>query len=351
MRRAAAFGLTLLLLCVHDISWFSRQLNAAQSTADLDETDNSSSTVKMLQPNETGQIMVLMYHRIGSRESMWMRSRRNFRNDLKILYQNGYRPISLLDLVHNRIGTKAGYTPIVLTFDDGHRDVFNVIERDDRPEVDPECALGILEEFHREHPDFPLEATFFLHGPNPFRQSKWLSFKLNYLISKGLDIGNHTVGHNNLTLKQNNYASKIQRFIGGQAQFLERMITEHPEYRINTYALCNGQRPKTASLRKYLVNGEYKSRPYSNVAILNVGSGPVPSPVARQFNPLSIPRIRASNVKSGNLGFSSWLNYFKRRPQNRYVSDGDPTVTTVPRHLSSKVESAKLRGSVLKIYD
>lgn len=276
------------------------------------------------QPNENGKIMVLMYHRIGTTESPWRRSRANFRRDLETLYVEGYRPISLFDLVSNDIRLPAGYSPVVLTFDDGGEDQFRILVREGKPQVDPESAVGILEDFHRQHPDFPLEATFFLHGQRPFGQEEWVKYKLNYLISKGMDIGNHTSGHQDLREERHADPLKIQQYIGAQRDYLESVLSEHPDYKIESLALCHGHRPRNRSLARFVVRGQYRGRKYQNWAVLNVGSGPVPSPSSRDFNPHSIPRIRASNMGIGRLGIGGWLEYFRQNSEQRYVSDGQP---------------------------
>ena len=69
--------------------------------------------------------------------------------------------------------------------------------------IDPKSAVGILEAFTREHPDFGRAATFFVlpaaDPPNRlFNQPAWEGHKLQYLMSHGYEIGNHTLWHANL---------------------------------------------------------------------------------------------------------------------------------------------------------
>ncbi|NLJ58438.1 MAG: hypothetical protein GX339_06300, partial [Tissierellia bacterium] len=91
----------------------------------LEEADPIASIDMSLEPNELGEIMILMYHGIGQEELEWQRSAENFRKDLEYMYQNGYRMISLNDYAKGQIYTEAGYTPIILTFDDGRQNNFN----------------------------------------------------------------------------------------------------------------------------------------------------------------------------------------------------------------------------------
>lgn len=316
-----------------------------------DEEENSYVDPKekidlSLKPNEAGQIMVLMYHNIGKEEAEWVRTPENFKKDLKTLYEKGYRPISLEDFVNNNINVEAGLTPVVLTFDDGNQNNFNIIEKDGEKIVDPDCVVGILEEFNREHPDFPLKATFFVFGSNPFRQPELLEYKLNYLVEKGFDIGNHTSEHNDMS--KINDANKIQKVIGEQAAFLESYVSG---YKVNTYALSYGARPKDKSLYSYLQKGEYEGKSYENIAVLNVGWDPSVSPIDKAFDPYSIHRVRASETKVDGVGMYDWLAVMDKNPDRRYISDGNPDIVTVPKKLEEKVDKDKLGDKELYIYE
>ncbi|MGH7447412.1 MAG: hypothetical protein ACRELT_07615, partial [Longimicrobiales bacterium] len=48
-----------------------------------------------LPPNELGRIPVVEYHLFGAQETRWTRTPENFRKDLELLYERGYRPVSL----------------------------------------------------------------------------------------------------------------------------------------------------------------------------------------------------------------------------------------------------------------
>ena len=54
----------------------------------------------------------------------------------------------------------AGKTPVVLTFDDSTQFQFSY---DARGNIKPDTAVGILLEFQREHPGFPLAGTFYVN--------------------------------------------------------------------------------------------------------------------------------------------------------------------------------------------
>lgn len=301
--------------------------------------------LQVVQPNEAGQIMVLMYHHIREPEGEWSRTPDNFRKDLLVLYEEGYRPISLEDYATGNITTEAGYTPVVLTFDDGNDNNFNMIEDGDGQWViDPNSAVAILVDFHEQYPDFPLEATFFINGGSPFGQSEFVEYKLNYIVEKGMDIGNHTNTHINFT---NANAEKIQEELGRINEMVNNII---PDYEVNTLALPFGSKPKDEALRKYLVEGTYQGNPYKHVAVLEVGWDPYHSPYHESFNGATIHRIRASETKVDGVGMYDWMKALDQGGRLRYISDGDPNVVTVPKAYEDRI-SHELEGKEIRIYE
>jgi len=270
-----------------------------------------------LSPNEQGRIMVLMYHNIGETEATWVRTPENFIKDMTTLYEKGYRPLSLTDYVTGNITTEMGYTPVVITVDDANLNNFEYLEDGS---IDPECMVGLLLAFNKEHPDFPLEVTFFADGQVPFSQRGLESQKVEFLIEKGMDIGNHTKNHDSMKLASK---EEIQEYIGEQAKYL-LTLTNKANYEVNTLSLPYGERPKDETLYQYLASGTYEEVKYENIAILNVGWNPAYSPYdTEKFNPLSIPRIRASEMDVDNVGMYNYIEYFDNHPENRFISDGE----------------------------
>lgn len=313
-----------------------------EGNANIDPKDEIDLSLK---PNEVGQVMVLMYHGIDEKEATWVRTPENFRKDLETLYAKGYRAISLKEFVENDINVEAGKTPVVITFDDGLQNNFNIIEENGEKIIDPNCAIGIMEDFKKNYPDFNTTATFFLNGANPFRQPDLIEYKLNWLVDNGYNVGNHTLGHNDM--KSVSDPDKIQKYIGKQATFLEGFLTD---YKINTYALANGGRPNK-ELYDYLEQGEYEENKYKNIAILNVGWDPSISPIDKKFNPLSIHRVRASETNVDNVGMYDWLKMFDKYPNRKYISDGKQGIVTVPKKYESKVDIEKLEEKELYLYE
>lgn len=276
-----------------------------------------------LKPNEAGKIMVLMYHNIGDEEKEWVRTPANFLKDLETIYEKGYRPVSLRDYVSGNIATEQGFTPVVITFDDGNLNNFEYLE-DGR--INEDSAVALLMDFHGKHEDFPLEATFFVNGELPFRQKSLIRQKLTFLVENGMDIGNHTKDH--ISLK-NAGIEETQEQIGHQAQFLKETL-ERDDYEIDALALPFGERPKDPAAAGYLAEGSYGGVPYQNAAILNVGWNPGYSPYDSRFDRTGIPRVRASETKVDNVGLYNYLDYFERHPEERFISDGVVEIVTVP---------------------
>ncbi len=300
--------------------------------------------LQAVKPNEAGKIMILMYHVIGDSEGQWSRRWDNFEKDLEVLYDKGYRLVSLGDYVSNNINVEAGYTPVVLTFDDGTQGQFNIIEKDGRLEVDPKSAVGILENFHQKHPDFGLEATFFVYYPIPFRQKELVEYKFKYLVEKGMDIGNHTYGHANLgTLDADGVQFQLGKMAAETGKYL-------PDYKVNTLALPYGANSKE-QYREYVYEGVYEGVKYQNDVVLLVGSNPAPSPVDGKFNPQRTPRIRATDDPTISTGMYDWIEHFDDNPHDRYISDGNPNTVTVPRDMEDRVDASRLGDKKLNIYD
>jgi peptidoglycan/xylan/chitin deacetylase (PgdA/CDA1 family) len=272
-------------------------------------------------PNELGRIMILEYHKIDYPEERWTRTPENFRRDLETLYERGYRLVALNAVLDGRIAVAAGTTPVVLTFDDSSPGQFRYVDREGTLEIDPKSAVGILESFSRERPDFGRAATFFVlpgaKRPNRlFDQPEHEGRKLRYLVDQGYEIGNHTLWHANL----GKYGEATVRTQISQAQaWIQRHV---PDYQPRTLALPHGIYPKQV---EWALGGTVKGITYRHDALLMVAGGAAPSPFSRAFDPLRLPRIQALERE-----ITYWLGHFDLNPDERFVSDGDPETLTIP---------------------
>ena len=113
-------------------------------------------------PNELGKVMVLEYHLIGYPEDRWRRTPENFRKDLQMLYDNDFYPVSVLDIAHGNLNVPAGKTPFAITLDDSSAGQFRFLEENGKLVIDPNCAVGIMEDFKKKYRDFPVTATFYV---------------------------------------------------------------------------------------------------------------------------------------------------------------------------------------------
>jgi hypothetical protein len=294
-------------------------------------TAPAAADAQTLAPNELGRVMVLEYHKIDYPEERWTRTPENFRRDLETLYARGYRLQNLNDLLDGKITVPAGTTPVVLTFDDSSPGQFRYVPKDGGWEIDPKSGIGVLEAFIKEKPDFGRAGTFFVlpgaSKPNRlFNQPEHEGRKLQFLVKQGYEIGNHTLWHANL----GKYDEATVRAQVAEAQvWVQRHV---PDYKLRTLALPHGVYPKNIA---WAQEGTAKGTSYRTDAILMVAGGAAPSPFARTFDPVRVPRIQAVEK---DLGY--WLDYFAKNPGERFVSDGNPVTLTVPAGARAKLKAS-----------
>ena len=290
----------------------------------------SFAVAELPKANELGRVMILEYHKIDYPEERWTRTPENFRRDLETLHAGGYRLQSLNDLVAGRITVPAGTTPVVLTFDDSSAGQFRYLERNGGVEIDPKSGMGVLEAFIRDKPDFGRAATFFVlpgaKAPNNlFNQPAHEGRKLRWLVEQGYELGNHTLWHANL----GKYDEATVRAQLAEAQvWVQRHV---PQYRLRTLALPHGVYPRDVT---WALSGTAKGTTYRHEAILMVAGGAAPSPFARSFDPVRVPRIQAVE-----RDLRHWLTHFDRTPADRYVSDGNPDTVTIPAGKRDRVRT------------
>ena len=264
--------------------------------------------------NESGRIIIAMFHKFAENEGSdeWCRSFDNFYNDLKYLYDHNYRTVSLNDYLNNTMKVPVGCTPIILTFDDGYSGQFNLIQ-DEAGELiaNPKSAVGVMERFYREYPEFGLNGTFYINSTGFFGSVGTNSQKLNYLIDKGFEIGNHTSTHVNFSK-----ASKetVLKEVGTVANLVRK---EANGYEITSLALPFGISSK--EYKSLIAEGEYEGQKYKNNIILLVGAEPAYSVNNEKTNLLSLPRVRArggNKVVDYDLYF--WLERMEQNPNLKY---------------------------------
>jgi peptidoglycan/xylan/chitin deacetylase (PgdA/CDA1 family) len=285
--------------------------------------------------NELGRIPVLEYHLIGdsANKSMWVVEPARFRQHLELLYERGYRPFTVSELVDGALDLPAGMSPVVFTFDDASPSQFRYIEKDGVLEIDPTSAVGIWLDFARTRPDWRPRATFCLlptaqHGHAFFgekdiqgQKSEWRLRKVKWLAENGFELCNHTLYHVNLGKASD---SVVQEQIARGVMAIDSAV---PGYRVRAFALPLGVWPKNRELARKGSWREPRSGrvvSYEFDAILEVAGGPAKSPHDPTYSPLSIKRFIVFDRKLEEL-----LEQMDRQG-TRYVSDGDPSTVARP---------------------
>ena len=246
--------------------------------------------------------------------------------------------IRLTDYIDGNIDVELGKSPIILTFDDGLSNNMKVNGLDDNGNliIDPNCAVGILENFKEKYPDYNVTATFFLNA-GLFQQKEYNEQILNWLIEHGYDIGNHTYSHVNFTKVDSNAS---QQEVGSMYEILEGII---PSKYVNIVALPFGS-PYSLEHENmnYIFKSNYNGKEYITKAALRVGWKAESSPYNIDFNPKFLKRIRAYN--NNGIEFDIEMN-FNLLESTRYISDGDIEKVVIPEakiNLVNKLYSKEL---------
>jgi hypothetical protein len=324
----------------------------AQPAAARPSPQQATGPVSGLPPNELGEIMVLEYHRLGEQEGEWVRRPENFRRDLQTLYERGYRPVLMRDVVRGHIDVPAGTTPVVFTIDDSSRGQFYL--REDGS-IDPHTMMGMWQAFADRHPEWRYGAVWCIlpgaeHPSNFFgerptrevpraeRESR-IRRKMQHIVEHEHEACNHTMWHARLDRYDDAF---VQDQIGSGQDSIRAYLPA--DYEIVTFALPLGMWPRN---RQLAWQGSYRDgRTYRNLAVLEVTGGPNPSPFDARFDPRSIKRLI---VAPGAL--ERQLDAYDRNPQRRYVSDGDTSAVTVPRSLLERLDRGRLGSRELRVLD
>ena len=295
--------------------------------------------------NELGEVPIMMYHGIHDKKNSdteytggnvdkdgYQRTSEAFRNDLEFYYNNGYRMISLDDYVDGNIDVELGKSPIIITFDDGLSNNIKVTGLDSNGDIiiDPNSAVGILEEFKRKYKDYNVTATFFVNG-GLFGQPEYNEKILKWLVNNGYDIGNHTYSHVNFTTVG---SEESQKEVGSVYEILDKII---PNQYVNIVALPFGSPYNIEhDNMKYILDTNYNGKNYKTKSALRVGWKAESSPFSKDFNPTFLKRIRAYD--NNGVEFDIEMN-FKLLENTRYISDGDKNTIVVTKDKESSINN------------
>ena len=296
-----------------------------------------------LKVNELGDVPIMMYHGIHNitdneytggnvDKDGYQRTKEAFIEDLEFYYNSGYRMIRLQDYVNGIIDVEAGLSPIILTFDDGLENNIKVTGLDENGNIiiDPNSAVGVLEDFKKKYPDFNVTATFFVNG-GLFQQSEYNEKILNWLVDNGYDIGNHSYSHADFTTISK---EKSVQEIGSIYNLLDKYI---PGKYVNIVALPFGSPyDKDHSNFEAILNGIYNGNEYETESTLRVGWMPETSPFNLNFDKTFLKRVRAWDDNGNDWDIKKSFEYLKN---TRYISDGDKDTITVPQDQVEKVNN------------
>ena len=218
-------------------------------------------------PNELGLIPILMYHAVGGEPEFAGGPRydkhglniapKTLRRQLQQMYEAGWYPVNMRDLLTARLPVPRGKTPVVLTFDDARPTQFRYL-RNGR--IDPNCVVGILEAFHQAHPGWPQRATFYVlpestYNGVPFDQDGLETRKLRFLVRRGYELGNHTTSHRSLA----GMSRRMLRWeMATSVRYFRRQV---PQAALTTMALPYGIAPRSKALWRYLLGGTQGGMP------------------------------------------------------------------------------------------
>jgi peptidoglycan/xylan/chitin deacetylase (PgdA/CDA1 family) len=300
--------------------------------------------------NELGNIPVMMYHSIvnirdddtpytgGNVDQAGVnRTTESFKRDLEMYYNSGYRMIRLSDYVNGNINTPLGKSPIVLTFDDGNRDNFNVLGVDDKGNliIDPNCVIGILESFKAKYPDYNVTAIFFLNK-NLFGQPKYNEQMLKWLVDNGYQVGNHTENHLDLATIN---SSTTQKEVAYMYKLFDSII---PGKYTHIVALPFGTPTNSNhSNFPYILKGNYEGYEYKTESTLRVGWDADYSPFHKKFDKTFIKRARAWDNNGSEFDIEMVFNNLNK---TRYISDGnkDTIVIKNDSDLNTDIKNKKI---------
>ncbi len=293
-------------------------------------------------PNELGRVMVLEYHLIGDKEARWERQRDQFRKDLQLLYERGYRPVTMSEVIDKKIDLPAGLSPVVFTFDDASPSQFRYIETNGQLEIDPGSAIGIWLDFAKQKPDWGNKAVFcMLSGAEAGRsffgnkdiegqKTEWRHRKVKFLADQGFELCNHTLWHAQLSKYDD---AMVQEQIARLQMAVDSAV---PGYKIRTFALPLGLWPKNRELAWKGSWTDPKSKrtiTYNHDAVLEVSGGPNVSPHDPKFDGHSVDRTQVNLTEMERA-----MDYLDKSG-TRYVSDGNPSVVT--RKATQSADSVK----------
>jgi peptidoglycan/xylan/chitin deacetylase (PgdA/CDA1 family) len=248
-----------------------------------------------------------MYHHIGPTESRFTISPERLRAQLDELRKKSYQLTTFSTYAEGQAEGRSA----VLTFDDSTRDQFNYL---DDGNIDPSSAIGVLEKYKSQYPEFKITATFFINTSMPkglpaFEQPGKEKEKLQFLIDHGYELGSHSDHH--AALK-----SKVQTWQELSA-FKVKMEGLVPGYEVKAFAYPFGSLPSIDVQRE--VEKEF---PYTAHAWGGIAKDQGPNIPRIEVN----PRTKFTSYLSGELEIGALArgNVYKEAPNLSTYARNNP---------------------------
>jgi peptidoglycan/xylan/chitin deacetylase (PgdA/CDA1 family) len=320
------------------------------SNKDVNGEPLTEAQLKKLQPNELGVVPVLEYHNFTtdpSEKEQYTRTIGDFQCDLEWLYAHDFYVIPLRDLFLDQINAPAGKHPVALTFDDSTIGQFRYLAQPDGSlKIDPNSAVGVMEAFYAEHPDFGRggwfgvlpKGCFDWQGTKPIEKDQvdLCDDKLKFLLANGYEIGDHTLNHKDLLHVDD---ATFKKEVGGGILALKKIV---PDAQIDILAMPLGNYPdngKNKAQMDMLKNGfTYEGQQIKLLGCLMVGADPAPPPVSTDWDPVWVPRIQAFDAIDEWGSSAFWFAAFESNPARLYTSDGNPNTITLPDQLPQMLD-------------
>lgn len=321
----------------------ARPTYVPDDTTDLTDVDLSN-----LRVNEAGDLPIVMWHQFSEADSPnYSTGTRQYMNSFDYLYDlcerlynAGFRLVSMEDYLNNNITIPAGTKPIIFTFDDGVSSQFSLIEVNGKLELNPKCAVYVMQKFAEKYPDFGFTGIIYVNlGQGVFDGAGTVAQRLNYLIDLGWEIGNHTYNHTSL---KNLSADQIKYQLGKNQEAMESYV---PGYKLKSLALPYGE--YDSAMAEVILSGTYNGVSYENKAVFLVGAEPAHMTTSVNHKSF-VPRIRSTGYYEERMDFEWWL---ANQPESYWtVSDGDPNTITCPANWAKYVTTNLPNGQVLRTY-
>jgi peptidoglycan/xylan/chitin deacetylase (PgdA/CDA1 family) len=291
-----------------------------------------------LKPNELGYIPILMYHgftKDPAKRDNWTVTYDEFRGDLTWLWEHNFYIVSIDNMLHNEISAPPGKHPVVLTFDDASSGQFRLL-KDAKGSYtpDPNTAVGVMEKFFADHPDFGRGSFFALLPYNCFHhdgEQTTCEERLTWLADHGYEIGNHTYEHQEL---DNVSDEELMRQVALTVDFINERVTGAAN-QSRVLVLPYGSWPQDWQVAMLQDGFVYGGQTYNVSAIVTVVGGVSPSPSSSDWSRWNIHRFNADRETWG-----LWQERIEQGDVTLFTSDGNPATVTIPDPIPADLADA-----------